>query len=34
VKVSTKIPIGTIDAELVKFSGLRGDLAARIGDGK
>jgi hypothetical protein len=34
VKVSTKIPIGTIDAELVKFSGLRGDLAARIGDKK
>ncbi|MES2766909.1 MAG: DUF3108 domain-containing protein [Bacteroidota bacterium] len=34
VKVSTKIPIGTIDAELVKFSGLRGELAARLGDKK
>ncbi|MCS7000735.1 MAG: DUF3108 domain-containing protein [Bacteroidota bacterium] len=30
VKVSTKIPIGTIDAELTGYSGLRGPLSARI----
>ncbi|MCU0331045.1 MAG: DUF3108 domain-containing protein [Candidatus Kapabacteria bacterium] len=32
VKVSTKIPIGSIDAELTSFRGLRGSLASRIGD--
>jgi len=30
VKVSTKIPIGTIDAELTGYSGLRGPLTARV----
>lgn len=30
VKVSTKIPIGSIDAELTGYSGLRGPLSARI----
>jgi len=30
VKVSTKIPIGTIDAELTGYRGLRGPLTARI----
>ncbi|GBD05037.1 hypothetical protein HRbin20_00614 [bacterium HR20] len=30
VKVSTRIPIGTIDAELTGYSGLRGPLHARI----
>ncbi len=30
IKVSTKIPIGTIDAELTGYSGLRGPLSARV----
>jgi hypothetical protein len=30
VKVSTKIPIGTIDAELTGYRGLRGPLTSRI----
>lgn len=30
VKVSTKIPIGSVDAELTSYSGLRGPLAARV----
>lgn len=32
VKVSTKIPIGSIDAELTSYRGLRGTLTGRIGD--
>ncbi|MBK9250066.1 MAG: DUF3108 domain-containing protein [Ignavibacteria bacterium] len=32
VKVSAKIPIGTIDSELTSYSGLRGNLDARISD--
>jgi hypothetical protein len=30
IKVSTKIPIGSIDAELTGYSGLRGPIGARI----
>jgi len=30
VKVSTRIPIGTIDAELTGYSGLRGPMQARV----
>jgi hypothetical protein len=32
VKVTTKIPIGTIDAELTGYRGLRGALSSRIGE--
>ncbi len=32
IKVSAKIPIGTIDAELTSFRGLRGELSARLSD--
>lgn len=32
VLVSTKIPIGSIESELVEYRGLKGELKARIGD--
>jgi hypothetical protein len=30
VKVSTRIPIGSIDAELTGYSGLRGPFSAKL----
>jgi hypothetical protein len=30
VKVSTKVPIGSIDSELREYSGLRGELKAKV----
>ena len=30
VKVSAKVPIGSIDSELVKYSGVKGGVAAKV----